>query len=177
MGQLPILKRTWEKRNGQTLVKLLVVKMKAITVISIVILALSLLHQAQSAQLVKKWQEKQFIEVLKKWTNVYAEGNKAKAEIQKRNGQAQQQQQSTNVNNNNAINIHLHQLQTQQQNYYNPYGNGYGHGYGYQQQHQVQGGYYPNQRYPSYNRYPSPSYGRKSSSSSGSSRKKRSADW
>merc|ERR1712183_245147 len=140
MGQLPILKRTWEKRNGQTLVKLLVVKMKAITVISIVILALSLLHQAQSAQLVKKWQEKQFIEVLKKWTNVYAEGNKAKAEIQKRNGQAQQQQQSTNVNNNNAINIHLHQLQ---------------------------GGYYPNQRYPSYNRYPSPSYGRKSSSSSG----------
>merc|ERR1712183_987343 len=153
MGQLPILKRTWEKRNGQTLVKLLVVKMKAITVISIVILALSLLHQAQSAQLVKKWQEKQFIEVLKKWTNVYAEGNKAKAEIQKRNGQAQQQ------------------------NYYNPYGNGYGHGYGYQQQHQVQGGYYPNQRYPSYNRYPSPSYGRKSSSSSGSSRKKRSADW
>merc|ERR1712168_1459389 len=112
-------------------------------------------HHAQSAQLVKKCQEKQLVEVLKKWTNVYAEGNKAKAEIQKRNGQAQQQQQ----------------------NYYNPYGNGYGHGYGYQQQHQVQGGYYPNQRYPSYNRYPSPSYGHKSSSSSGSSRKKRRMDW
>merc|ERR1712168_1062755 len=57
-------------------------------------------HHAQSAQLVKKCQEKQLVEVLKKWTNVYAEGNKAKAEIQKRNGQAQQQQQSTNVNNN-----------------------------------------------------------------------------
>merc|ERR1719513_510147 len=101
--------------------------MKAVTVIAVVLLAVSLFYQAESAQLVKKWQEKQLIKVLKKWTDVYAEANKAKAEIQKRGGQVQQQQQSSNVNNNNAINIHLHQLQTQQQNYYNPYGNGYGY--------------------------------------------------
>merc|ERR1712033_62147 len=131
-----------------------------------VLLCLGTSMYASGAKLVTKSQEQQLIKVLKRWNGIYAEGIKAKEEVQKRGGQQQQQQQQQNLHNNNNINIHLHQLQTQVSHY-----NAYGHYNGY---YPVQ---HPGYQPPSYHRpqyNPSPQAYRYSSSRS-SSRRRRSA--